>query len=356
MRKGGEAVLRRSPWLAVIGLLLGAALVARGLPAGVRQRITPQRLLQTAVRLEAGAARTQAAAETPEARSVTLPSPSPSPAPEPTTTAEPRSDDVPTQTPDGLPILPTSFSGGLTIKNDAEKDVDAAALLAEGTALRFGEEGPQVLIVHTHTSEAYTPSEGCRYEASDNMRTQDVNYNIIRVGDVLAAKLEAAGLKVLHDRTVNDYPSYAGSYSRSGAVVEQLLAAYPTIRLVIDLHRDALASDTVVYKTVAELPDAQSCAQVMFVVGTDGLGLEHPNWQENLKLALYLQDAVCAAHPTLLRPIHLVKERYNQHLSPGMLLIEVGSSGNTLPEALRAAELFGEAAGAALFRLVDGVE
>ena len=123
--------------------------------------------------------------------------------------------------------------------------------------------------------------------------------------------------------------------------------------MVIDLHRDALCSDTVVYKTVAENPDAEPCAQVMFVVGTDGLGLEHPNWRENLKLAVWLQDAVTQRHPTLMRPIDLVRERYNQHLSPGMMLIEIGSSGNTLPEAIRAAELLGDAMGSALSTLIE---
>ena len=340
---------RTTPLLLAALLLLMAAGLARGTSPIIRRLLTPQRLLETAVRLETGAVHAPPADTEPAGVSLSLPSPTP--APEPDETPEQPAPPAPDETPDGLPILTASFSGGLTIQNDAEKDVDPAALLAEGPSLRFGAEAPQVLIVHTHTSEAYTPSEGCRYEASDNMRTQDANYNIIRVGDVLAARLEAAGLSVLHDRTVNDYPSYAGSYGRSGAAVEAALAEHPSIRLVIDLHRDALASDTVVYKTAAELPDGETCAQVMFVVGTDSLGLEHPNWRENLKLAVFLQDAVCAAHPTLMRPIHLVRERYNQHLSPGMLLIEVGSSGNTLPEALRAAELFGDAAGQALARL-----
>ena len=103
------------------------------------------------------------------------------------------------------------------------------------------------------------------------------------------------------------------------------------MRIVIDLHRDALCSDSVVYKTVAELPDA-ACSQVMLLVGTNASGLYHPYWEENLRLAMYLQDAVNAAHPTLMRPITLVNERYNQHLTRGSLIIEVGSSGNTLQE------------------------
>ena len=328
-------------------LLLAVAMAVRGLPPGVRQWLTPQHLLETAVRLETGAVYAPAETAAPEPVLV-QPTPMPEPDPTPTPTS-----DAPDRTPEGLPILPTSFTGGLTLRNATDYAPDLAALLAEGPSLRFDAEGPQVLIVHTHTSEAYTPSEGNRYDASDTMRTQDPSFNILRVGDVLASRLEAAGLSVLHDRTVNDYPSYAGAYSRSGAVVEQRLAEYPSIRMVIDLHRDALCSDTVVYKTVAELPDAEPCAQVMFVVGTDSLGLEHPNWRENLKLAVWLQDAVSRRHPTLLRPIDLVRERYNQHLCPGMMLIEIGSSGNTLPEAIRAAELLGDAMGGALSKLTE---
>ena len=326
-------------------LLICAAIVGRGLPPGVWRWFTPQHLLETAVRLETGAVYAPAETAAPE---VVLSAPTPEPTAAPTPAP-----DAPDHTPDGLPILPTSFTGGLTLRNATDYAPDLAALLAEGPSWRFAAEGPQVLIVHTHTSEAYTPSDGNRYDASDTMRTQDASFNILRVGDVLASRLEAAGLSVLHDRTVNDYPSYAGAYSRSGAVVEQMLAEYPSIRLVIDLHRDALCSDTVVYKTVAELPDAEPCAQVMFVVGTDSLGLEHPNWRENLKLAVWLQDAVSRRHPTLMRPIDLVRERYNQHLCPGMMLIEIGSSGNTLPEAVRAAELLGDAMGGALSTLIE---
>ena len=330
-----------------VGLLLGAAALWRGMPETMRARVTPRRLLETAVRLETGAESAQTA---PEPETISAPAPTPAPVPEDTPSPLPAipDDSAPDHTPEGLPILPTSFPGGLTMKNETDFNPDLHALLESGPGLTLPADGPQVLIVHTHTSEAYTPSDGCRYEASDTMRTQDPSYSILRVGDVLTAKLEAAGLTVLHDRTVNDYPSYAGSYGRSGAAVRSALEANPSIRVVIDLHRDALCSDDVVYKTVAELPDAQPCAQVMLLIGTNGTGLEHPDWERNLALAVWLQDAVTRRHPTLMRPITLVNERYNQHLSPGMLLIEVGSSGNTLPEALRAAELFGEAMGDAL--------
>ena len=200
--------------------------------------------------------------------------------------------------------------------------------------------------------QAFTPAGRDLYPASDTCRTEDTNYNIVHVGDVLADTLGAAGLQVLHDRTIYDYPSYTGSYNRSGAAVQEYLNQYPSLRIVIDLHRDALCSDSVVYKTVAELPDA-ACSQVMLLVGTNASGLYHPYWEENLRLAVYLQNAVNQAHPTLMRPITLVNERYNQHLTRGSLIIEVGSSGNTLQEAIRAVRLFGESAGPALAELVQ---
>ena len=273
------------------------------------------------------------------------PEPEQTPEPEPSAEAAPVS--APTTAPDGRTILPTTISGGLTIKNETDFSPDLAALLAAGPELTLPADGAQVLILHTHASEAYTPDGEDHYAASGTARTEDLDHNIVRVGDRLAETLTAQGLTVLHDRTIYDYPSYTGSYARSGAAVEAALAANPSIRVVIDLHRDALSDSRVVYKTLAEIPDA-ACAQVMLLVGTCGSGLEHPDWEQHLRLAVYLQNAVNADHPTLMRPIALVNERYNQHLAPGALLIEVGSSGNTLQEALRAVELFGESAGRAL--------
>ena len=237
------------------------------------------------------------------------------------------------------------------LKNETGYPVDASAIAGGGTALRLPAEGPQILIIHTHSSEAYTPAGLDRYEPSDSARTEDAEHNIIRVGDELTKLFEEAGLNVIHDRGVYDYPSYTGSYARSGAAVEQYLRDYPDIGVVLDLHRDALGSEGVIYKTMAE--EEGSCAsQLMLLVGTDESGLEHPNWQMNLSLALYLQSAVASAHPTLMRPVALVPQRYNQQLCPGMLILEVGSSGNTMQEALAAIRLFAGAAAPALLELV----
>ena len=249
-------------------------------------------------------------------------------------------------------IRSATISAGVSLDNNTGFDIDLEALAAEGLTLTLRRDGPQVLIVHTHSSEAYTQESYNRYEESDPYRTEDKNYSVVRVGDALAEKLGGYGLNVLHDREIYDYPSYTGSYSRSGAAVEQYLAQYPDIAVVIDLHRDALGSGDVVYKTKADLT-GKSSAQVLFIVGTGENGLYHPNWRENLKLALYLQSAMDSRYPTLARPVSLVKERYNQHLSNGMLILEVGSTGNTLNEAIMAAELFGECAGPALAALIE---
>lgn len=312
--------------------------------------ISPEQLLSATVRLELGNPRPAEDAG-PEAIVLSSPSPSPEPESEPALSATPAPED-PSVTADGLPIVATTITGGLTLKNETDYDIDIQGLLRDGPATQLPADQPQILIIHTHSSEAYTPAGADLYAASDTCRTEDTNYNIVRVGDVLTASFENAGLNVLHDRTIYDYPSYTGSYSRSGDAILSYLEQYPSIRIVIDLHRDALCSDSVVYKTVAEIPDT-ACSQVMILCGTDSNGLYHPYWKDNLRLAVYMQNAVNEAHPTLMRPITLVNERYNQHLTTGSLIVEVGSSGNTLQEAINAVQLFGDSAGPALAKLIS---
>ena len=248
--------------------------------------------------------------------------------------------------------IETTISGGLAINNQTEYPIDALQVLLSGTTVTLLPDEPQILIIHTHSSEAYTPAGLDRYEESDICRTEDERYNIIRVGDELERCLKNAGLNVIHDRGIYDYPSYTGSYGRTSDAISYYLREHPGISVVFDVHRDALGAGDTVYKTVAE--EEGTCAsQVMLLVGTDESGLEHPGWRDNLSLAVYLQNAVTTAHPTLMRPIAVVPQRYNQQYTPGSLIIEVGSSGNTLQEALAAARLFGNTAGEALARLVE---
>ena len=233
--------------------------------------------------------------------------------------------------------------GGLYLYNrtDLTVDLEALAGAASPITLSPAAQGPQILIIHTHATEAYA-DEGL-YQPSDNSRTLDPQYNVIRVGEEMEKVFGEMGFSVLHDKETYDYPRYAGSYSRSGPSVADYLAQYPTLRLVLDVHRDALVgSDGTVYKPVTAIDGAKT-AQVMLVVGGG-----HPNWGQNLTLACKLQKALDTLYPTLARPMALRKSAYNQELTPGSLLVEVGSHGNTLDEALGAARCFARAAGAVL--------
>ncbi len=250
-------------------------------------------------------------------------------------------------------VLETAIEGGMRIKNETQYWVDAADILSGGLALTLPASEPQILIIHTHGSEAYVQSGADRYSASDDDRTEDTQFNVVRIGDELTEILTEAGLNVIHDRGIYDYPSYTGSYTRAGEAIVQYLESCPGIRVVLDIHRDALGSNGVVYKTMAE-EEGTTASQIMLLVGTDESGLEHPDWRGNLAFALYLQNAANSAYPTLMRPVALVPQRYNQQLTPGSLIVEVGSSGNTLREALAAIRLFGRAIAPALLDLVGG--
>ncbi len=272
------------------------------------------------------------------------PTPTPTPEPTPTPTPEPTPAPTPAPTPE---IVPFTDDTGMEIRNKTDLEADIAALMAEPLTQRLSAAGPQILVIHTHGTEAYLPAAGEEYTPSDPYRTTDPERSVIRVGDALCSALEEYGLRVLHDRTLYDYPSYAGSYERAAASIEAYLAEYPDIALVLDVHRDAIGDASTVYKTCAA---ANGTAQVMLVCGTDEY-LEHPLWRENLKLALAMQAAAMSANGALMRPIHLAPERYNQQYTTGSLIIEVGTNGNTLSEALAAAELFGRAAGEMLASL-----
>ncbi|MEQ2616764.1 stage II sporulation protein P [Intestinimonas aquisgranensis] len=252
----------------------------------------------------------------------------------------------------GRTLLPTSGEGydsaqGVYIENRPGLALDVAALAQTQLTLTLPEEGPQVLIVHTHGSEAYTPDGTDTYVATGECRTTDTEKSVVRVGDEIAKVLTEMGLTVVHDTALYDYPEYNGAYDRSLAAVENWLAQYPTIQVVLDVHRDALiGSDGTVYKPITTI-NGEKCAQVMLVMGSNAL-YDHPNWLENLALAVQVQKEMNTLWPTLARPIGLRENRYNQQTAPGAMLVEVGSHGNTLQEALAAGRMFARALGAVL--------
>ena len=250
---------------------------------------------------------------------------------------------IPLEEENDAPVLDAADKAAtITVNNETSYDVDVAACLASNTTIRAEGDGPQVLIVHTHGSESYTPDAAFPYTPTENERTTDTRYNVVRVGDELQKVLEQNGVQAVHIREIFDSPAYSGSYDRSLAAIEDALAEYPTIQVVIDLHRDSiLTDDGEAYKTSCTI-DGEEMAQLMFVVGTDAGGLYHPDWQRNLNYVTQLQYTLNRAYPGLMRPVNLRTQRFNQHASPGSMLVEVGSSGNTMPEALAAIRLFGQ--------------
>lgn len=263
----------------------------------------------------------------------------PEPAVEPVSEEAPIDDPGPTVA--ALPVLADadaiSVSGGCTYS------YDKAALLARPSALDFSGSGPQILIVHTHGSEAYTPEPGWEYESLGSYRTLDADRSVIAVGQALADTLESRGFSVIHDTAVNDYPSYNDAYWTTLTRIEQWQQQYPTLQMVIDVHRDAVEDAAGKAVALSAQSGGESCARLMLVVGTDQGGLTHPNWQENLANALKLQSVLEGSYPGLCRSLDLRTERFNQHATPGSFLVEVGSNGNTLEQALRSAQILGNA-------------
>lgn len=245
-----------------------------------------------------------------------------------------------------VPMDPSGYlvSGRTYISNSTEHLLSAADVQASFAASLSAEEsGPQILIVHTHGSEAYTPAETGGVVWSGDHRTTDSRYNVVKVGDEMADVFSAAGISVLHDRTLYDYPSYTGAYDRSLTAIQSYLAQYPSIRFVLDVHRDAVADAAGnQYKVISEVEDKTAAAQLTLVIGSDGSGLEHPDWIENLRLAVAIQEQVLEEYPTLMRPILLRNTRYNQHTTTGSLLVEVGAAGNAPEEAVLAGRLFAQ--------------
>lgn len=212
---------------------------------------------------------------------------------------------------------------------------DLEALLEQPLDWTLTGEEPTVLILHTHTTESYTKN-GEHYEETARYRTLEEAYNMLSIGDAVAQILMDAGIGVIHDRQIHDYPSYNGSYVHARNATEELLKQYPSIQLILDLHRDALEHGGAQLSTKTLVAGSPS-AQLMLVVGTDISHPGHRNWERNLSVALKFQALLQRQSPGIMRPLNLRAQRFNQDLCPGALLVEVGAAGNTHAEALTAA-------------------
>ena len=203
------------------------------------------------------------------------------------------------------------------------------------------ETGPQVLIYHTHTTESYEEWDREVYDSRNNWRSQDNTANMAAVGEALAQELEKHGIGVIHDTTQHDYPAYNGAYDRSAATIQGYLEEYPTIRLAIDVHRDAVLYDDGSTLKVVQEVKGKMAAQLMIIAPCDDGTVGVPGWEENFRFAAELTSAVEKEHPGLMRPVFFCYRNYNLGMTPDSLLFEFGTNGNTLEEAIYTARLVG---------------
>lgn len=243
-------------------------------------------------------------------------------------------------------------SAYVQIKYSCSREPDIPALLDQPLLWDLTAPEPSVLIIHTHGTEAFEPTEGMEYEEDGGTyRTTNDKVNIISIGEELARLLRAAGINVIHDREYYDYPDYEASYDICRAAMQKHLETTPSIQLVIDLHRDAAEYEDGTQWATSATVNGEESAQVMMVVGTDCY-YEHPNWEQNLSLTLKIQAMMEKEHPGSTRPLNLRKQRFNQDLSVGAIIAEIGAAGNTHAEAMNGVSVLAEA----IIRLSKGAE
>ena len=242
------------------------------------------------------------------------------------------------------PYKASSSYNKVYMKNSTGTEVSIKELLEAKLSFKISKTNePQVLILHTHATETFMANDSNFYTENFQSRTTDNSKNMVKIGVVVAEKLNKAGIKTLHATTQHDHPQYSGSYTRAAETICSYLKKYPSIKVVIDLHRDAVTSgESDKVKLVTEI-GGKKAAQVMLVMGSGTGGVSNfPKWKENLKLALRLQQTFETKYPTLARPLSLMSKNYNESLTTGSMLIEIGTDANSLDEAIYSAEMVGD--------------
>lgn len=243
----------------------------------------------------------------------------------------------------------TQSEGDILVKNTTGRSLDIREVLKNEPALTKAEENEvSVLIFHTHTTECYQILDRNEYLKSFSPRNNDENQNMIRVGEEIVSQLKKHGIGVIHDTEIYD-TKYSGAYDRSGEAVDRYLEKYPSIQVVIDVHRDAIqTSETTKVKPVTTI-NGKKAAQIMTITGCEGGNVtDFPDWECNLNFALNLQKTAEEMYPTLMRPLFFCNRKYNMYKSKCSVLLEMGSDGNTLDEATYSGRLIGDALGVML--------
>ena len=250
-------------------------------------------------------------------------------------------------------ITPRNFSNQnpenirLLMNNETSLSVNAEDFLVRPFPIEpfdiNRQDEPIVLILHTHATESLVDSGTTYYYPPFTAeRTSDISRNIVLVGKELSATLMMHNIPVVHNHTIHDYPSFRDSYRRSLETKNEYLARYPSIRYIIDVHRDSIIAQSGEKFRPVITVDGRETAQVMIVAGTNNGGAYHPNWRDNLTFSVHLQQIMNERYPMLARPINLRAQRFNQHATRGSIILEIGSCGSSFDEALSAARLVGE--------------
>ncbi len=242
------------------------------------------------------------------------------------------------------PTSSNTVYGNVAVNNKTEtKSVNIKNELSKTPS--FGEitkDEPYILIYHTHTTEGYELLDKGWYSSDYDSRTKDVNKTVVRVGEEITERLEKSGFKVIHDKTIYD-ANYNGAYGRSLKTVEKFLQENPSIVITLDVHRDAIHYDSGTRcKPTAEI-NGKKAAQVMIISGAEEGEIEdYPDWEQNLTFAIALQNKVEENYKGLMRPLFFCQRKYNMHVTPCSLLLEMGTDANTLDEAVYSGRLIGD--------------
>lgn len=265
-------------------------------------------------------------------------------------TVKPTDPTQPTTNPIGPPVLPGSWAtftkdDASLVKMNYSCDLrpNVESLLTQTLSWDLTGKEPSILIIHTHGTEAYTPTADSQYkEYGGDYRTDDDRYNLISIGDELTRLLEQGGLNVIHDRTPYDLNDYLDSYDNARAAIQKHLKEHPSIKMVLDLHRDAAERPDGSQWATSATVNGEKSAQLMFVVGTN-VNYVHPNWKTNLSIAEKMNVLMERIAPGVTRPIDLRRQRFNQDLAMGGLIVEVGAAGNTHQQAKNSMSVLAEA-------------
>lgn len=247
-----------------------------------------------------------------------------SPAPAETTQA-------PKKNENSISLVSASLSQNkATINNYTSYTVDENALKNQEFEFYTGKNTPVVLIIHSHITECYAPNGASSVSSTFNFESQDRTQNIFAVGEAIADVLSASGIGVIHATE---------EASNAESLITEYRTAYPSIRFVLDVHRDGMyTTDGRIVRTDGEIANT-SAAEIMLAVGTDSAG-SSSNWQKNLAAAYQLSSMITEAEPKIMRSILLRPEGLGQQYAPSSLSLYVGTTGNTLSEALTSARFF----------------